>query len=178
MTFRVGDMIEGTDYDCLPVGAEVAGEWTRTGPDANDWTASDGHRWAARSGPRAPRPLTHLPDATQPEPLKGGDWVQIWAKVHDPSPKDGELVALRVRIRGGGMAIAYTTDDAIIRPDAGQMPPWVKPARCTSLKRTMGNRYAVWQCTHNAPHNDMHKCGDAAWTTADESGRITERGAS
>lgn len=135
--FVVGQQVSGDDYKRLPVGSKIEDSTgAATKVDENTWRWDDGEE-DANEDVRMGRTLTHLGDGThaepedkadlyvEPEPLKEGDWVQVWAKVHDPSPRDDELVELRVRIRGGGMATAYTTNDAIVRPDAGQVPPWI-----------------------------------------------------
>jgi hypothetical protein len=64
----------------------------------------------------------------EPEPLKEGDHVLVWAKVVDPKPdSDGDLEVVLGRAPGGMVdeLEAYVRADAIVRPDAGQQPPWL-----------------------------------------------------
>ena len=117
----------------------------------------------------------------EPEPLKAGDWIQVWARVDDNEDVDVAVESGHTRLRlfmADDWFHAGVRNDAIVRPDAGQVPPWVKPARCTSLWEA-GGRYA--RCDLNDGHKgDPHgtQAEGWMWTTADEAGRITEGGAS
>lgn len=62
----------------------------------------------------------------EPEPLKEGDWCLIWAQFDTVEPDDDGDVT--VDVPGSGLGTQYVRADAIVRPDAGQVPPWVKPA--------------------------------------------------
>jgi hypothetical protein len=112
----------------------------------------------------------------EPEPLKEGDWAQIWVMVLKPD-LIGEV--WKVALDGEASKEAYVRSDAIVRPDAGQVPPWLKPAQCTSLTLTT-SLTSFWRCDKNEhgddePHKSM--TGER-WTTEQEVGRITESGAS
>lgn len=99
----------------------------------------------------------------EPEPLKEGDPAEVW----------DQALAWVAR-----MAQTTSAEVAIQRAEGGFNPYRIRPARCTSLKRTVGNRAALWQCTRDEHADGSHECGDVEWTTAEESGRITEGGAS
>jgi hypothetical protein len=76
---------------------------------------------------------------TEPEPLKEGDWepviqpleVDDWALAWVQILPSGQALAngwdYRVAI-GGTQATSFIRADAIVRPDAGQVPPWVNVA--------------------------------------------------
>ena len=111
-------------------------------------------------------------DLTEPEPLKEGDWALVWAQI-DVSRPDGDG-DLRVNIPAacaGGYDNAFVRSDAIVRPDAGQVPPWVKPARCTSLYDS-GAGNSLMRCEHEAGHAAKHVVGWIAWTDAEAYGRV------
>lgn len=59
------------------------------------------------------------------EPLKEGDWVQVWAQVHEF--KSESLASVEIKMRHGNTFEVVPHPDAIVRPSAGQAPPWVKP---------------------------------------------------
>jgi hypothetical protein len=138
----VGQQVSGDDYDRLPVGSVVGlglgfASWTKAPDglwrDASEVVAADGE--IKRFG----RTLTHLPehaepeDATdasvEPEPLRKGDHVLVWVTVDGRADSD-EDVRLKPAFFGEvdpSMEHFYSRTDAIVRPDAGQVPPWVKP---------------------------------------------------
>lgn len=206
--FKVGDIIRNDDYDRLPIGSVVRlglgfATWTKASDglwrDASEVVAADGEI------KRFNRTLTHLPDApepedtddvepeeelavwekallaevdVEPEPLKEGDALLIWARVRGFA--DDRAVHVDITTRHAHALRLVPHADAIVRPDAGQVPPWVKPARCTSLYQGAPT-HALWRCDkpeHNEiiPHGTDGSC--STWTTADEAGRITEGGAS
>lgn len=128
--------------------------------------------------------IRHLPDAPEPEdtddpepePLKEGDWVQVWAQVNRLR-SDGDTVIrffYGVKHADGTPKDHYderVRNDAIVRPAAGQVPPWVKPAQCTSLWEASPNDYA--RCIKDE-HDDTerHNRPGVFWTTAEEYGRV------
>lgn len=137
--FKVGDIIRNEDYDRLPVGSKV-----ELGLGFAVWTKSADGIWRDPSGvvaadgeiKRFNRTLTYLPDApepedtddVEPEPLKEGDWVQVWARVEDEQYVNSESnVLLSVVDIDDAPGNVWARHDAIVRPDAGQVPPWVKP---------------------------------------------------
>lgn len=70
-----------------------------------------------------------LADALEPEPLKKDDVVLVWARVRSAVPdSDGEIkIALH---RADSQDKEYwTLPDGIVRPDEGQVPPWIEPAK-------------------------------------------------
>lgn len=58
----------------------------------------------------------------EPEPLKEGDAVLVWAMVTDPKP--GEFGLTSVRLHGDDEDV-YAYPGHVVRPDAGQVPPWL-----------------------------------------------------
>lgn len=111
----------------------------------------------------------------EPEPLKAGDWALAWVRIEAPKPdKDGDVsvsvpLATVSEIESG----VYFRADAIVRPDAGQVPPWVKPARCTSLiERTADSLPVLMRCEGEAGHQTMHVVGWVAWTDTEAYGRV------
>ena len=67
----------------------------------------------------------------EPEPLKEGDWVQVWAQISRPrSGSDTECrFFFGVKNADGTPKDSYderVRNDAIVRP-ADEVPPWVKP---------------------------------------------------
>lgn len=123
-------------------------------------------------------------DLTEPEPLK--DWTTPIDKVMPPEDPDRVTVNTLDREELDRLIRSFPPDWSFVNEDGTidsqvindmqaalrKFAEPVKPARCTSLKRTVGDRAALWQCTHDAPHTDMHECGDVAWTTAEEYGRV------
>jgi len=115
----------------------------------------------------------------EPEPLREGDWVQVWARVD-------ALQETTACVEFPGNAAVSPLDavvplSAIARTD--DTPPWVKPERCTSLKaRTDSEGETVFlRCHlvgHHVDHGSKFLGGRYDWTTAEEHGRITEGGAS
>lgn len=86
--------------------------------------------------------IVHLPEHAEPEdkddlyvepePLKEGDWVLVWAKVEDEQYINTESnVLLSVVDIDDAPGNVWARYDAIVRPSAGQVPPWVKPAPLT-----------------------------------------------
>ena len=61
-------------------------------------------------------------DATEPEPLKVGDAVLVWARVGTADVRGMRVFTVDAT---GGEWDAMTRPDAIVRPDAGQVPPWL-----------------------------------------------------
>lgn len=107
----------------------------------------------------------------EPEPLKEGDWVQVWARIERPEvDEDGEIL-LVFRAGDGGDASGYAHPDAIVRPDAGQVPPWVKPAQCTSLLM-IDKTTNLRQCTRDGDDHDNHVAYGASWKDHEAYGRV------
>jgi hypothetical protein len=77
-----------------------------------------------------PITATQPEDATdayvEPEPLKEGDAVLVWARVDKTGLAGGTRVYLLDS--GEGEWDAITSNDAIVRPSAGQVPPWINVA--------------------------------------------------
>lgn len=96
----------------------------------------------------------------EPEPLKEGDWVQVWAQVNRLADDDGDLLLVSRAYGEAAMTSRkfYTRSDAIVRPDAGQVPPWVKPARCTSLRHIADDNVYV-RCVEDSDHSSDHGAG-------------------
>lgn len=164
------------------------GVGTVRGPNAPATVEYDDGGWDSLSNPRIIASICRLDEPTEPEdkddlyvepePLKEGDWVQVWAKFVREDNLGALVVATPTGAGGEGCRNTYASPDAIVRPDAGQVPPWVKPARCTSLWQA-GGRYA--RCDLNDGHKgDPHgtRAEGWMWTTADEVGRIIEAGVS
>lgn len=112
----------------------------------------------------------------EPEPLKEDDAVLLWARVVDAKPdSDGEVEVSLRRADGyqTSYATTYTLPDAIVRPDAGQVPPWVKPARCTSLLM-VDKTTNLRQCTRDGQqaHTIHQDSRGTTWVTAAEYGRV------
>ena len=136
--FKVGDIIRNDDYDRLPIGASVTvglgfAVWTKAPDglwrDASDVVAADGEI------KRFNRTLTYLPehaepeDATdayvEPEPLKEGDWVQVWAQVSQADPdEEGDVHLWAGEKREYSGFYLKPDSPGIIRTDS--TPPWVK----------------------------------------------------
>jgi hypothetical protein len=148
--FKVGQVVSGDDYARLPIDAVTSGI-RKVGE--HEWRYNEGAGAPMFDAPYASRILTHLPEVPEPEdtddvepepladweralldeadediayiedePLKEGDWVQVWAQ-YVTSYDSGEL---HLRVSGAGGYVA-AHPDAIVRPSAGQVPPWVKP---------------------------------------------------
>lgn len=175
--FVVGQQVKDGDYDRLPVGAK-AGTLEKTGE----------HEWRDLSGrplfqePHATRTLTHLPDAAEPEdkddlyvepePLKEGDWVQVWAQVKTARPDEhGEFEVCLHFQDGARTAGIFVRPDAIVRTDAGQVPPWVKPAQCSSLLM-VDKTTNLRQCVRPEDGHDEHVAYGVVWTDAEAYGRV------
>lgn len=74
---------------------------------------------------RVKRDMTEDADDVEPEPLKEDQHVLVWARVEDIHP-DGEIqVAVEAGHNRFPAAHPYITRDAIVRPSAGQVPPWL-----------------------------------------------------
>lgn len=115
-------------------------------------------------------------EKVEPEPLKEDDAVLLWARVVDAKPdSDGEVEVSLRRADGyqTSYATTYTLPDAIVRPDAGQVPPWVKPARCTSLLM-VDKTTNLRQCTRDGQqaHTIHQDSRGTTWVTAAEYGRV------
>lgn len=158
--FVVGQQVSGDDYERLPAGTKIQSAAARDAyftkvAASNAWTYTDGmgntDSPAALDEAGPARTLTHLPDAPEPEdtddvesePLKEDQHVLVWARVLDAKPDgDGEVEVSLHRADGyqTSYATTYTLPDAIVRPDAGQVPPWVKPRRTEAevLAEVMG----------------------------------------
>ncbi len=114
----------------------------------------------------------------EPEPLKEGDAVLVWAKVVDPERDALGDFAIDV-MYGATFDRTFARLDAIVRPDAGQVPPWVKPAQGTSLVRAVGGEYIRCELGSHPPGTLHSRVGGFSWTENDKGvGRITEGGAS
>ena len=182
----VGQQVSGTDYERLPVGSRAT--WTyrsdskpvpsvKVGDDS--WCEGEGADAAIRSNREMhlPRTITHLPehaepeDATaayvEPEPLKEDQHVLVWAKVVRESD---DSVYVSVGSEDLDWRQAWVGADAIVRPDAGSLPPWVKPARCTSL--FMVNRIKLRQCGRPDDGHEMHSAGSVSWRDATAYGTV------
>lgn len=71
----------------------------------------------------------HLHFEVEPEPLNDDDIVLVWARVRSAVPDcDGEIkIALH---RADSQDKEYwTLPDGIVRPNEGQVPPWIEPAQ-------------------------------------------------
>lgn len=114
-------------------------------------------------------------DATEPEPLKEGTPVLVWAVVERPEiDSDGEVL-LQMHGDGGGNGYAYTRPDAIVRPTDGATPPWVKeekPVRCGSVYMPAAHVFTLRHCEHSEGHDGEHMAGFGAWTDAEAYGRV------
>ena len=142
--WTVGQTVRGGDYARLPVGSVVLEEEdddavksvpiTKTGAD--EWT-NQGHPGVFASADLSydERTLTHLGDGiadveiVEPEPLKDDAVVLVWARVRSAVPDcDGEIkIALH---RADSQDKEYwTLPDGIVRPNEGQVPPWIEPAQ-------------------------------------------------
>lgn len=185
--FVVGQQVSGNDYERLPVGSKVKIDgdsfFSHTKIADNRWRSDIGKEWPNAQLAGFHRTLTHLPDAAEPEdkadlyvepePLKAGDWALAWVRIEAPKPdKDGDVsvsvpLATVSEIESG----VYFRADAIVRPDAGQVPPWVKPAQCTSLWEASPNDYA--RCIKDE-HDDteQHNRPGIFWTDAEAYGRV------
>ena len=125
-------------------------------------------------GPECPGPRNEDTDV-EPEPLKEGDWVQVWAQVNRRADSDGDLLLISSAYGEAAPSSTkfYARSDAIVRPSAGQVPPWVKPERCTSLYMGDG---ALWQCDARPDHAAaLHGFGAFTWNDAEEYGRVEVR---
>lgn len=190
--FEVGQQVAGDDYDRLPVGTEVQIEpyevgfiktrngWLLGGDPRHPMSVHDRHM--TRFIAALPVPVDHLPDATEPEdkddlhvepePLKEGDWCLVWGQVDKVESPAGSFVSI-----GRSGERRYFAANAIVRPDAGQVPPWVKPVRCTSLLR-MSDGFIVVQCEGPTGHQHErdipkdHEAGEWIWTDAEAYGRV------
>jgi hypothetical protein len=92
--------------------------------------ACDIHKRFRKVAPDATEPEDKADLYVEPEPLKEDQNVLVWARVVDAKPdSDGEVEVSLRRADGydTSYATTYTLPDAIVRPDAGQVPPWVKP---------------------------------------------------
>ena len=113
----------------------------------------------------------------EPEPLKEGAAVLVWAKVANGGIEDSDDM-FRVWINPDGARFALVVQvepDAIVRPDAGQVPPWVKPAQCTSLK-DMSDSVRI-QCAKAADvlvhmHRAVYAGVEVRWPDDEAYGRV------
>ena len=113
----------------------------------------------------------------EPEPLKEADAVLVWAKVANGGIQDSEDM-FRVWINPDGARFALVVQvepDAIVRPDAGQVPPWAKPAQCTSLK-DMSDSVRI-QCAKAADvlvhmHRAVYAGVEVHWPDDEAYGRV------
>jgi hypothetical protein len=142
--FKPGDTVRGDDYARLPIGAKTV--WKHCADsdglpaekvNFNAWREGTGLSAPIRTDAEMslPRTITHLPDATQPEdatgayvepePLKEGDAVLVWAKV-EREGDDKNNFYVSVGSEDLDWRKAWVDTAAIVRPDAGQVPPWVK----------------------------------------------------
>lgn len=135
--FKVGQTVSGDDFAYLPRGTVVAGPGvpTRRKDALGMWVTRDsGHPAAVPDkGMAMSRTITYLPDSAEPEdkddlyvepePLKEGDWCLVWAQFDTVEPDDDGDVT--VDVPGSGLGTQYVRADAIVRPDAGQVPPWI-----------------------------------------------------
>jgi hypothetical protein len=141
--FKVGQMVSGNDYARLPVGTRVEDKY---GPAL---VKVEGDAWRYANDPDAishpssdwsdARTIARLPDApepedkadlyVEPEPLKEGDWVQVWAQVVDGRPDGEGEIEIRSLRASDRYYSTYTLPDAIVRPSAGQVPPWLEVER-------------------------------------------------
>lgn len=176
-TFSKGDKVRVIDVDgqdpqralVLSLGEiHTVEEVTRHG-----WPRFGGYDWL----PERFEKVEHAEpeDATdayvEPEPLKEGDWLLVWARVDNAEPdEDGEILLYTGRPPSNGALYAAPDSDAIVRPDAGQVPPWLKPAQCTSLLAT--GRTTLHRCEGEAGHQKKHVVGWVAWTDAEAYGRV------
>ena len=103
----------------------------------------------------------------EPEPLKEDQHVLVWAKVVRESD---DSVYVSVGSEDLDWRQAWVGADAIVRPDAGSLPPWVKPARCTSL--FMVNRIKLRQCGRPDDGHEMHSAGSVSWRDATAYGTV------
>lgn len=114
------------------------------------------------------------------EPLRKDEWVQVWARVEEPKPDfdgDIELRLDRTNVMASGerWSAVWARPDAIVRPNAGQVPPWVKPAQCTSLK-DMSDSVRI-QCAKDADvlahmHRTVYAGVEVRWPDEEAYGRV------
>ena len=128
------------------------------------------------------RDATQPEDATdayvEPEPLKEGDPDTVTINTLDREEIDRFIRALPAHWSLVNDDDTIDSDDITDVQDAFQTfatPP--KPARCTSLLYD-GFLAALIRCGHGEGHGGDHGTDRIGWDTAEESGRITEGGAS
>lgn len=138
--FKVGQQVSGEDFASLPVGTVVEHHSgvVRTKTADGRWVPEPAHFLKLPDDViESQRTITHLPDAAEPEdkddlfvepePLKEGDWCLVWARIERPEVDEDGDIPLVFRAGDGGDASGYAHPDAIVRPSAGQVPPWVRP---------------------------------------------------
>lgn len=146
--FEVGQQVAGDDYTRLPVGSKVqfakCDPLTKVAEDAWRGQGDGAYPDAEMASCVMPRTLTRLGDGladwerellaevdaedkddlyVEPEPLKEGDWCLVWAEVQGSEWSDDTTP---VHLPVPDPDLIFVPRDAIVRPDAGQVPPWVK----------------------------------------------------
>lgn len=143
--FKVGQVVYGDDFARLPVGSKIQSLGSKIQSlaafPAHFTKVSSGNTWAYTDGAGKTdstvfldvggpgRTLIYLPepedtDDVEPEPLKEGDWVQVWAKIEDVDRDSEGEVTVRLPREWGMENAEYVLADAIVRPSAGDLPPW------------------------------------------------------
>lgn len=83
--------------------------------------------------------IVHLPEHAEPEdrddlyvepePLKEGDWCLAWVQVDNPRANDDGNIMVAIPRVNRFWLMANIQPDAIVRPSAGQVPPWLEVER-------------------------------------------------
>lgn len=150
--FVVGQQVSGGDYERLPVGSVVQGGGypKRTKIADDQWRTDDAGNWSPvlSSDAIGTRTLTHLGDGladwerellaevdaedkddlyVEPEPLKIDQPVLVWALVERADGAEEVDLAVHRGAYRFNHSVPDVDINAIVRPDAGQVPPWAKP---------------------------------------------------
>lgn len=94
-------------------------------------------------------------DDVEPEPLKEGDWCLVWMK-YERTDNLHIVHASLTEPSGVGREV-YVHPDAIVRPAAGDLPPWVKPIEEPT---TLGT---VVFCEEGSVFVRVHAYGKKPW---------------
>lgn len=157
------------------------GVGTVRGPNAPATVEYDDGGWDSLSNPRIIASICRLDEPTEPEdkddlyvepePLKAGDWGLVWARVTAVQETTACMEFIgNAAINPSNRTVAL---NAIVRPAAGQVPPWVKPSRCTSLREYDGG--VLKRCINDASYVGHHFDGRVSWTDDEAYGRVEVR---
>lgn len=122
--------------------------------------------WAIQRQTDATEPEDKDDLYVEPEPLKEGDWVQVWAKFVREDNLGALVVATPTGAGGEGCRNTYASPDAIIRTN--DAPPWVNAAEKAAIAEVLASE----------GHMGRRAAKDTAESLFRAGVRVTEGGAS